>query len=121
MIFARGVIGETYLIGSRSERTNLNVVRMICNSMDKNRPRANGRPYGTQFTFVLDRPGNDFCHAIDPIKLEHDPGWRPLESFETGLEKTILWYIDNADWWSALRLSALTERDQYFEPKSQNE
>ena len=121
MIFARGVIGETYLIGSRSERTNLNVVRMICNSMDKNRPRANGRPYGMHITFVSDRLGHDFRHAIDPAKLEHDPGWRPLESFATGLEKTILWYIDNEDWWSALRLSALTERDQYFEPKSQNE
>ena len=79
MIFARGVIGETYLIGSRSERTNLNVVRMICNLMDKYHPRANGRPYGAHITFVSDRLGHDFRYAIDPVKFEHDPGWSRLK------------------------------------------
>lgn len=98
-VFERGTPGESYMVGGRSERTNLGVVETICDRLDAIRPRADGRSYREQISFVADRPGHDFRYAIDASKLERDLGWRPQETFETGIDKTIRWYLDNEDWW----------------------
>jgi dTDP-glucose 4,6-dehydratase len=98
-VFERGTIGDSYMIGGRSEQTNLAVVHTICDTLDRIRPRADGQSYRDQITYVADRPGHDFRYAIDASKLERDLGWKPLESFETGIEKTIRWYLDNESWW----------------------
>ncbi len=101
-VFERGIPGESYMIGGRSERTNLAVVHTICDTLDAVRPRADGRSYRDQITYVADRPGHDFRYAIDASKLERELGWAPLESFETGIDRTIRWYLDNQDWWQAI-------------------
>jgi dTDP-glucose 4,6-dehydratase len=98
-VFERGTPGESYMVGGRSERTNLGVVETICDRLDAIRPRADGQSYRTQISFVADRPGHDFRYAIDASKLERDLGWAPQESFESGIDKTIRWYLDNEDWW----------------------
>ncbi len=98
-VFERGAVGDSYMIGGRSEQTNLAVVHTICDTLDRIRPRADGKSYREQITYVADRPGHDFRYAIDASKLERDLGWKPLESFETGIEKTIRWYLDNESWW----------------------
>jgi dTDP-glucose 4,6-dehydratase len=93
-----GRVGETYLIGGRSERTNLSVVETICDVLDMKRPRSAGS-YRDLVTFVSDRPGHDLRYAIDPSKTEAELGWKPQESFESGLGKTIDWYLKREDWW----------------------
>jgi dTDP-glucose 4,6-dehydratase len=98
-VFETGTPGETYLIGGRSERTNLQVVETICARLDILRPRPDGGSYADQITFVTDRPGHDHRYAIDPSRLEADLGWRPTVSFETGIEATVRWYLDNEAWW----------------------
>ncbi len=98
-VFEAGGAGETYLIGGRSERTNIEVVEAICDCLDRMRPRPDGRSHRAQITYVADRPGHDLRYAIDPSKLEQALGWAPQETFETGLEKTIRWYLDNEWWW----------------------
>lgn len=98
-VFESGEPGESYMIGGRSERTNLAVVQVICDTLDQIRPRADGKSYGSQIKFVLDRPGHDFRYAIDASKLESELGWTPRESFESGMEKTISWFLDNQTWW----------------------
>jgi dTDP-glucose 4,6-dehydratase len=98
-----GKPGETYLIGGRAERTNLQVVEAICDLLDERRPRSNGEPYRNLISFVTDRPGHDRRYAIDPAKIERELGWRPQECFETGLGKTIDWYLANEEWWRPLR------------------
>ena len=98
-----GRIGETYNIGGRSERTNLEVVETICAVLDDEKPRADGRSYRDQITYVTDRPGHDRRYAIDPSKIENELGWRAQETFETGLRKTIHWYLDNDWWWRPIR------------------
>ena len=90
-VFETGDPGETYLIGGRCERTNVEVVQQVCDCLDRMRPRADGRPYRQQIAHVADRPGHDRRYAIDPSKLEQDLGWARRESFETGLEKTTRW------------------------------
>jgi dTDP-glucose 4,6-dehydratase len=97
-VFERGSVGETYLVGARCERTNLQVVQMICDVIDGSRPRSDGLSHREQITFVPDRPGHDFRYAIDPAKIENELGWRPKESFEEAMEKTIHWYIENEAW-----------------------
>ena len=101
LILARGKPGETYNVGGRSERTNIDVVRAICDTLDRLRP--SGAPHARHITFVTDRPGHDRRYAIDCTKLERDLGWRAQESFDTGLEKTVRWYLDNDWWWRPLR------------------
>jgi len=91
--------GETYMIGGNSEQTNLAVVETICDLLDKERPRADGQSYRTQISFVIDRPGHDFRYAIDASKLKDTLGWAPTESFESGMTKTVRWYLDNESWW----------------------
>jgi len=98
-VFEAGAPGESYIIGGRSERTNLEVVHRICDSLDRLRPRADGQSHRVQITYVADRPGHDHRYAIDPSKIERDLGWAAQESFETGIEATVRWYLDNEAWW----------------------
>lgn len=103
LVLNNGICGETYNVGGHNERTNLQVVNAICAILDKLRPRADGHSYAEQITFVQDRPGHDARYAIDPTKIMNDLGWQPEETFETGLERTIRWYLDNEAWWAPLR------------------
>ncbi len=105
-VFERGTVGESYMVGGSSERTNLDVVHTICDTLDRIQPRSDGQNYRSQITFVSDRPGHDFRYAIDATKLERDLGWRPTETFESGMEKTIHWYLENRDWWEAIQSGA---------------
>ena len=98
-IFEDGAPGETYVIGARNEQTNLAVVHRLCDILDRIRPRPDGGPYRTQITHVSDRPGHDHRYAIDPARLEQALGWRPLETFASGLGKTVRWYLDHESWW----------------------
>jgi dTDP-glucose 4,6-dehydratase len=102
-IVSDGTPGETYLIGGRAERTNLDVVLTICRLLDDRRPRAGGAKYEDLIEYVADRPGHDRRYAIDPSKSERELGWSPAESFESGMGKTIDWYLAREDWWRPLR------------------
>jgi dTDP-glucose 4,6-dehydratase len=102
-VMTRGRVGETYLIGGRSERTNLQVVEAICAELDRKAPRADGASHATRIEFVDDRPGHDRRYAIDPAKIEAELGWRAEHSFATGLASTIDWYLAREDWWRPLR------------------
>jgi dTDP-glucose 4,6-dehydratase len=97
-VLERGRVGETYNVGGWNEMANLDVVRNICGILDELRPRADGASYSTQITFVKDRPGHDRRYAIDARKIERELGWRPRETFETGIRKTIQWYLDHQGW-----------------------
>jgi dTDP-glucose 4,6-dehydratase len=101
LILTRGRPGETYNIGGRNERKNIDVVRQVCSWMDRLRPIDH--PHDDLIEFVSDRPGHDQRYAIDASKLENELGWRAQETFETGIEKTVRWYLANADWWRPLR------------------
>lgn len=101
LILKNGLPGETYNVGGRNERTNLQVVQGICAALDELSP--NGWPHYRLVTYVTDRPGHDHRYAIDASKLERELGWRAEETFTTGLNKTIQWYLDNKWWWSPLR------------------
>jgi dTDP-glucose 4,6-dehydratase len=97
-VLAKGKLGETYNIGGWNEKANLDVVKTICKILDELKPRADGRSYAEQITFVKDRPGHDRRYAIDASKIERELGWRPVETFETGIRKTVQWYLDNPTW-----------------------
>lgn len=103
LVVTKGAVGESYNVGGRAERTNLAVVESICDILDRKRPRAKGKSYRDLITFVTDRPGHDRRYAIDPSKIERELGWRALQTFESGLSKTIAWYLDNEWWWRPLR------------------
>jgi dTDP-glucose 4,6-dehydratase len=98
LVLRRGRPGETYNVGGLNERTNLDVVRLICSLLDAKAPRKDGKSYATQIEFVTDRPGHDRRYAIDCSKIQSELGWRPAESFETGLAKTVDWFIANRAW-----------------------
>ena len=102
LINEKGVPGETYNIGGHNERTNLEVVNTICDILDDLRPKQQGK-YSDQIVFVTDRPGHDLRYAIDSDKLQKNLGWRPEENFDTGIRKTVQWYLDNAWWWKPIR------------------
>ncbi len=93
-----GQLGETYNVGGWNEKPNLDVVHTLCAILDELRPRADGQPYKSQITYVKDRPGHDRRYAIDATKIERELGWKPAETFETGIRKTVEWYLANADW-----------------------
>ncbi len=97
-VLAHGTLGETYNIGGWNEKTNLSVVQTICQILDELRPRADGQSYAKQITFVKDRPGHDRRYAIDARKIERQLGWRPAETFDTGIRKTVQWYLENPSW-----------------------
>ncbi len=97
-VLEHGRLGETYNIGGWNEKTNIDIVHMICALLDELRPRVDGRSYREQIVFVADRPGHDRRYAIDAGKIERELGWKPLETFETGITKTVRWYLDNPQW-----------------------
>jgi dTDP-glucose 4,6-dehydratase len=101
-VFEAGSPGETYIIGGHAERTNLEVVKAVCASLDQMAPRQNGRSYVEQIIHVADRPGHDQRYAIDPSKLEADLGWKAQMSFESGIEATTRWYLENDSWWKPI-------------------
>jgi dTDP-glucose 4,6-dehydratase len=101
-VVMHGKVGETYNIGGHNEKRNLEVVETICGLLDELRPWVDGgrrRSYGELITFVKDRPGHDLRYAIDASKIEHELGWRPQESFDSGIRKTVLWYLGSSEWW----------------------
>jgi dTDP-glucose 4,6-dehydratase len=100
-VVTRGRIGEKYNVGGHNERTNLQVVSRICEIMDRLSPK--GAPHDRLISFVTDRPGHDRRYAIDPTKIETELGWRARENFESGIEKTVGWYLTREDWWRPIR------------------
>ena len=109
-VFERGEPGRTYNVGGSSERQNIEVVRAVCAVLDRMRPRADGRPYAEQIAFVADRPGHDQRYAIDASRIREELGWRPAESFESGIEKTVGWYLAHEDWWRPLVAARAAQR-----------
>ncbi len=97
-VLEAGVIGEVYNVGGWNEKPNIEVVKTLCKMLDEKSPRADGKSYAEQITYVTDRPGHDKRYAIDATKLHDELGWKPAETFETGIEKTVTWYLDNQAW-----------------------
>lgn len=97
-VVTEGVVGETYNIGGHNEKQNIEVVKIICSILDELRPQANNTPYASLITFVKDRPGHDLRYAIDASKIATELGWKPEETFETGIRKTVEWYLNNTEW-----------------------
>ena len=93
-----GRLGETYNVGGWNEKPNIEIVKTVCALLDELRPRADGASYTTQISYVKDRPGHDRRYAIDARKLEKELGWKPAETFETGIRKTVAWYLENTEW-----------------------
>jgi dTDP-glucose 4,6-dehydratase len=97
-VATEGIVGETYNIGGYNEKQNIEVIKTICQILDELEPQLNGQSYEKLMTFVKDRPGHDLRYAIDASKIERELGWKPQESFETGIRKTVQWYLDNLEW-----------------------
>lgn len=102
-ILEEGKLGETYNIGGWNEKTNIEIVTAICHILDEIRPRTDGLPYAEQISYVTDRPGHDRRYAIDARKLERELGWRPVETFETGIRKTVQWYLNSPEWMKSVQ------------------
>lgn len=102
-VLADGRCGETYNVGGWNEKANLDVVNTLCEILDALQPRTDGLSYKAQITFVKDRPGHDRRYAIDATKIERELGWKPSETFDSGIKKTVLWYLDNAAWINNLK------------------
>lgn len=98
VVLERGRLGETYNIGGNNEKTNISVVETICRILDQLQPRADQKSYSEQITFVVDRPGHDRRYAINATKIANELGWKPKETFESGIQKTVQWYLDHQDW-----------------------
>lgn len=118
-VLEAGRLGETYNIGGWNEKPNLDVVHTLCAILDELSPRADGQPYKAQITYVKDRPGHDRRYAIDAGKIERELGWKPAETFETGIRKTVQWYLDNQAWVANVTSGAYREwlGKQYGETK----
>ena len=108
-VLEAGKPGETYNIGGCNEKTNLQVVETLCAILDERAPRKDGRPYREQITFVKDRPGHDLRYAIDAGKIERELGWKPKETFESGIRKTVIWYLENPEWVAGVTSGAYRE------------
>lgn len=109
VVLEKGGVGETYNIGGNCEKTNLDVVTTICNLLDKIRPESPYTPHSSLITYVKDRPGHDRRYAIDASKIEQTLAWTPRETFDSGLEKTIHWYLDNSEWVESVQTGAYRE------------
>ncbi|OCP35059.1 dTDP-glucose 4,6-dehydratase [Ensifer sp. LC163] len=101
-VFEKGIPGQTYNVGGNSERRNIDVVRSVCEILDRLHPREDGESYYKQISYVADRPGHDQRYAIDASKISDDLGWQPVENFESGMEKTVAWYLSERDWWAEI-------------------
>lgn len=108
-VLEAGVPGETYNIGGWNEKANLDIVHTVCALLDELRPRLDGRKYNEQIAFVADRPGHDKRYAIDARKIERELDWKPAETFETGIRKTVQWYLDNQEWVNNVQSGAYRE------------
>jgi dTDP-glucose 4,6-dehydratase len=104
-----GRLGETYNVGGWNEKPNIEIVKTVCALLDELRPRSDGQTYATQITYVKDRPGHDRRYAIDARKLEKELGWKPAETFETGIRKTVAWYLENSEWVAHVQSGAYRE------------
>jgi dTDP-glucose 4,6-dehydratase len=102
LVNEKGAPGETYNVGGHNERTNLEVVKTICSILDELKPRSSGAKYEELINFVSDRPGHDLRYAIDPKKLMDALGWRPRENFDSGIRRTVKWYLENEWWWKPI-------------------
>ena len=102
-VLTQGKIGDTYNIGGNNEIQNIDIVKIICEKMDEYSPRKQNGNYEELITYVTDRPGHDFRYAIDATKISNELGWQPKENFETGIEKTIRWYLENREWWQSIQ------------------
>lgn len=105
-VLEAGRLGETYNVGGWNEKPNIEIVNTVCSLLDELRPRSDGKSYREQITYVADRPGHDRRYAIDARKIERELGWKPGETFETGIRKTVQWYLDNPDWVSNVQTGA---------------
>jgi dTDP-glucose 4,6-dehydratase len=108
-VLEAGRLGDTYNVGGWNEKPNIEIVKTVCALLDSMRPRADGQSYATQIAYVKDRPGHDRRYAIDARKLEKELGWKPAETFETGIQKTVTWYLDNAEWVAHVQSGAYRE------------
>ena len=108
-VLEAGRVGETYNVGGWNEKPNLEIVRTVCSLLDEMKPREDGRSYAEQITFVTDRPGHDRRYAIDARKIERELGWKPAESFETGIRKTVQWYLAHSEWVDRVQSGAYRE------------
>ncbi|QNP58851.1 dTDP-glucose 4,6-dehydratase [Paenacidovorax monticola] len=108
-VLEAGRLGETYNVGGWNEKANLDIVHTVCALLDELRPRADGQSYKTQITHVKDRPGHDRRYAIDARKIERELGWKPAETFDTGIRKTVQWYLENSEWVAGVQSGAYRE------------
>ncbi|MBO9677064.1 MAG: dTDP-glucose 4,6-dehydratase [Acidovorax sp.] len=108
-VLEAGRLGETYNVGGWNEKANLDIVHTVCALLDELRPRADGQSYQTQITHVKDRPGHDRRYAIDARKIERELGWKPAETFDTGIRKTVQWYLENSEWVAGVQSGAYRE------------
>ena len=121
VVLSHGRLGETYNVGGWNEKTNLQIVHALCALLDEMQPRADGQSYAAQISFVADRPGHDRRYAIDARKIKDELGWKPVETFETGLRKTVRWYLDNPDWVQDVQSGSYRQwiSDQYLNRASE--
>jgi len=108
-VLEAGRLGETYNVGGWNEMPNLDIVHTVCALLDELRPRTDGKAYKAQISFVADRPGHDRRYAIDARKIEQELGWKPAETFDTGIRKTVQWYLDNQEWVANVQSGAYRE------------
>jgi dTDP-glucose 4,6-dehydratase len=108
-VLEAGTPGETYNVGGWNEKPNIEIVKTICALLDELRPKADGSRYSNQISYVTDRPGHDRRYAIDASKIHKELGWKPKETFDSGIRKTVQWYLDNADWVAQVQSGAYRE------------